>query len=209
MSPILAIIVTLLWLLPLPVFGASAIGRTANYANAWPALEYESENTVAVGVHDQRSYVVDGEKSPAYVGATRAAFGNPWNMKTQSNKPLSDDIAFAVVSGFKRVGTPAEAISISFSDDHHTALQKIRSSEAKRIVLITIRQWKSDTYRRTSFFVDATIEVYDETGKELASCSTSHETMGSASGAVESSEDAARLHLNRLLNDPRVKASLQ
>jgi hypothetical protein len=198
----------MLCLIPVSVFAASAIGQKANYANAWPTIEYEADSAVSVGVHDQRPYVINGEKSPTYVGTVRARFGNPWNVNTESDKPLSEDIASAVVSGFMRVGIQAASVPISFSDDYHAAIGKLKQLGAKRIVLITLREWRSDSYRTAGLFINAVLQVYDEKGKELANSSTSHKNIGSGDGSVVSTYDAARSYLSILLNDDKIKAAL-
>ena len=181
----------------------------ANYADVWPTIEYVTDSTISVGVHDQRPYVIDGEKSPAYVGTARAGFGNPWNVNTESNKPLSNDIAIAVVSGFMHVGTQAKTVAIPFSDNYQTALEKLRQLGAKKIVIITLREWRSDTYKSSGFFIDAILKVYDSEGKELANSTVSHKNIGNGDGTVESIYRAARLYLSMLLNDPKVKAVLE
>lgn len=204
LKKIIIILFMTLCFLPVSVFAASAIGQTANYANSWPVIEYESDSTMMVGVHDQRPYVINGWKSPTYAGAVRALYGNPWNVNTQSGKPLSDDITSAVVSGFKRVGTQADSISLSCSDDHKTALEKLKRTGGKRLLLITLREWKSDSYKNQGFFIDAILQVYDMDGNELASSSVST----SGDGSVESTFEAARSYLSILLNDPKVKTVL-
>ena len=165
---------------PFLAHAQSAIGRTANYANSWPVINWETDNTIAVGVHDQRPYVVDGEKSPTYVGTMRGGFYNPWNMNTLSNKPLADDITSAVTAGFKRIGTSTEPISILFSDSRQVVIEKLRHSGAKRLILLTLGEWRSDTYTKAHLFVEATAIVYDGAGKELANSAISHKDLGLA-----------------------------
>ncbi len=180
----------------------------ANYADVWPTIEYETDSIVSVGVHDQRPYVTNGEKSPTYVGTARAGFGNPWNVNTESDKPLANDIATAVVSGFIHVGTQTKTVALPISDDHQAALEKLKRLGTKRIVIITLREWRSDTYKSAGFFIDAILRVYDGEGKELASSTVSHKNIASGDGTVESIYRAARSYLSMLLNDPRVKAVL-
>lgn len=198
----------ILCLIPTSVFAASAIGQKVNYADAWPIIEYETDITVSVGIHDQRPYVVNGEKSPTYAGTVRAKLGNPWNVNTESDKPLADDIASAVVSGFMRLGIQAASVPIPFSVDHQVAIGKLKPLGAKRLVIITLREWKSDSYSTAGFFIDAVLRVYDGEGKELANSSVSHKNIGSGDGSVASIYEAARLYLSMLLNDPKVKAVL-
>jgi len=200
----------ILSLLPGTVLAAFlAIGQNANYADAWPKIEYGSDINVAVGVHDQRPYVINGEKSPTYTGTVRPFTGNPWNVNTKSDKPLADEIASAVVSGFMHVGTQAQSIPIVFSDSHQTAFGKLKQLRKKRIALITLREWRSDTYVNSKvLYIDAQLQVYDEEGKEIAIGSASHKNIGSGDGMVDSPEVGAGLHLSRLLNDPNIKTAL-
>jgi hypothetical protein len=163
---------------------------------------------VSIGVHDQRPYVIDVNKAPTYTGTMRGGFGNPWDMSTQSDKPLSDDIAFAVSSGFKRLGSSADPVAISYKDDQQTALSKLKAKGTERIVLITLKEFRSDTYAKAGFFIDAILKIYDREGKELGGSSISHKDVGTGDGTVQSPEDAARLYLSRLLNDPAVRTAL-
>ncbi len=204
----IGITIIILCLIPVHIFAQLAIGQKANYSDSWPAIEYETDRTVSVGVHDQRPYVINGEKSPNYTGTVRALLGNPWNVNTESDKPLSDDIASAVVSGFMRVGIQATSVPIPFSDDLQSAIGKVKQIGAERILIITLHEWRSDSYRNAGFFIDAVLRVYDREGKELASRSVSHKSRGSGDGSVDSVYDAARLYLNLLLNDPKIKLAL-
>jgi len=129
-------------------------------------------------------------------------------MSTQSDKPLSDDIAYAVSSGFKRLGSSADPVAVSYKDDQKAALLKLKSKGAEKIVLITLNEFRSDTFARAGFFIDATVRIYDGEGRELGSSSTSHKDVGTGDGTVQSPEEAARLHLSRLLNDPTVRTAL-
>jgi len=193
---------------PTSVFAGLAMGHKVNFAAVWPTVEYETNYSLTVGVHDQRPYVIDGQKSPNYAGTMRSNWGVPWNINTQSDKPLSDDIASAIVSGFMRVGIKATAVPLLFSDNQNNAIEKLKKLRAKRMVIITLHEWKVDILRSVGFFIDAVIRVYDEEGKELASSTVSHQNIGSGDGSVMSEDYAARLYLNRLLNDNKIKDSL-
>jgi len=201
-------IMIIICFVPTSVFAALAMGNKANFATAWPTIEYETSYSVSVGVHDERPYIIDGQKSPTYVGTMRSQWGVPWNMNTQSDKPLSDDIASAIVSGFMRVGIKASAVPLLFSDDQNNAIEKLKKLRAKRIVIITLNEWKIDILRSAGFFIYATIRVYDEEGNELANSSVSHEKVGSGDGSVMSTDYAARSYLNMLLNDEKIKTAL-
>lgn len=209
MRIIMAIAAMMFLLIPATVLGEFwAFGQKANYADACPTIEYETDNTISVGVHDQRPYIINGEKTPNYVGTARTLYGVPWNMNTHSNKPLSDDIASAVVSGFKQVGIKAVFVPIPFSDDSHTAIEKLKKLGTKNIAIITLREWKIDKHKTFGFFTDTVLRVFDGEGKELAKTSVSHKNMGSGDGSIVSADYAARLYLSMLLNDPNIKTAL-
>jgi hypothetical protein len=204
-----ATMIMILCFIPTCAFGAfGVIGQKDDYTKAWPRVQYKTDYSLSVSVHDQRPYVIDREKSPTYTGVLRAFYGNPWNVNTQNNKPLSEDIASAVVSGLMRAGIQATSFPTYFADDHKTVIENLKQVGAKRKVIITLREWRSDTYRTVGFFIDATIMVYDEKGNELASSSVSHRNVGAGDGSVVSTDYAARLYLGMLLNDDKIKGAL-
>ncbi|MDP2853420.1 MAG: DUF1566 domain-containing protein [Smithellaceae bacterium] len=205
----IATMIMILCFIPTSVFAAFlAIGQKSDYTTAWPRVEYKTDYSLSVSVHDQRPYVVYGEKSPTYTGTIRAGFGNPWNVNTQSGKPLSEDIASAVVSGLMRVGIQAKSLPTHFADDHKAVIENLKQIGAKRIAIITLREWKGDSYKTVGFFINADLRIYDEKGNELASTSVSHKNIGSGDGSVVSTDYAARLYLSMLLNDDKIKTAL-
>jgi len=209
MPKTLIITLIIICFLPATGYGGAAFGNKADYAHSWPTVNYESDKTVAVGVHDQRPYVVDQGKLPTYVGTMRGGFYNPFDIETQSGKPLADDVTVSVVSGFNTAGIIAKPVKIDFSCTHEQAMQKLLQAKSDCLILITLNEWRSDTYKQAGFFINAEVIIYDQKGKEIARSSTSHKDIGSRDGTVKSPEDAAKIHLNRLLNTPPVKTALQ
>ena len=64
-----------------------------NYSNIKADLNYSGSRSVSIGVLDQRPYVLSGEKDPKYVGTMRGGYGNPFDLWTQSNLRLTDEMA--------------------------------------------------------------------------------------------------------------------
>lgn len=171
MRKIIATVVMMLLLLPGTVLGAFlSFGQKVDFAAGCPLIEYETDSTIAVGVHDQRSHVIKGEKSPTYVGTVRAGLGLPSNVNTTSGNPLANDITLAIVSGFMHMGIKAQSTTtpITFFDSYQGALEKLKKLGQKRIVLLTLREWLSDTYGNTGFRINAQLQVFNEEGKEIA-----------------------------------------
>ena len=208
MRNVIAIITIVVCFMPKPVFAQLAMGHKVDFSSSWPVIEYKTNYSLAVGVHDQRPYIINGEKYPTYAGTMRSKWGVPWNINTQSNKPLSDDVVSAVASGFMNVGIKTDTALLLFSDRQTTAVKKLRNLGAERIVLINLREWKVDIMRSAGFFIDAQAIVYDKEGHEIASSYVSHRNVGSGDGSVESVISAAQSYLNMLLNDDKIKVAL-
>ena len=83
------------------------------------------------------------------------------------------------------------------------------------LLLLTLVEWKSDTYKNTALGYDVTLEVRDAQGNELASCRRSGKDdlggsfwnpVGHANRAVPT---AFAAKLGELLSDPGILAALQ
>jgi len=144
-----------------------AVGNKHSYSVARPELAPQGTRAVAVAAQDARSYVVSGEKTPDYVGTQRGGFGNPFNVLTQSGKPLAEDLASTVSESLARKGFKSTTVKVSVSG---TPNIRALAGEAKseRVALVLIQEWKSDTYQNTSLSYDVTVQVYDAAGKKLA-----------------------------------------
>lgn len=145
-----------------------AVGNKYEYETTVPTLKLASSGDIAVGVLDQRPYVVSGDKTPDFVGLQRGGFGNPFDVSTASGDALADDFADTVVSSLQRSGVDARAILIALSANKEAAINALRNSGATKSLLITMAEWKSDTYQNVALIYDVTAEVYDGQGGLLA-----------------------------------------
>lgn len=144
-----------------------AVGNKHSYSLARPELAPQGSSAIAVAAQDARSYVVSGEKTPDYVGTQRGGFGNPFNVLTQSGKPLAEDFAATVSESLARKGFKSTTVKVAVSgtpDIRALAAQ----AKSERVALVLIQEWKSDTYQNTALSYDVTLQVYDSAGKRLA-----------------------------------------
>jgi len=205
----------LMILLLIPVFlsgcGAhnSAVNRTENYIYAWPNITYTSSRHILIGIIDKRPYVVSGKVKPTYVGLMRGGFGNPWYMYTESGESLADDLSKAIVSGFKNAGINADYIKLWFDMEQQEINSFLVSKQSQKKVLIRINEWKSDTYARTKFIFDLTVEVYDKNGKVIASVTKKNVNESEEKKSTVSPVDAGRSVLTTLLNDESIMNELK
>jgi hypothetical protein len=149
--------------------GGCAVGNKHEYSGPAPDVIVPSNNSVAVGVHDQRPYVVSGEKTGTFVGLQRGGFGVPFDVTTASGKPLADDFRATIAQVFKRNGGNIKEIAISPSQSDSEARQALITLGQARSLLLTLTEWKSGTSIRGTFLIyDIRLVVLDSTGKALA-----------------------------------------
>lgn len=190
------------------------VGQKIDYASSpIPKLKEKGNKTVAVGVHDQRAYVKNGQKYPRYVGTFRGGFGNPWDVETASNKPLAKDINGVFSQAMKNAGYKAVPVEIVFSDNQDTVLMKFKDSGAERFLLLTLNKWRNDTYMNTSLYYDLVLTIYDQDLKQLAeSRASGEEHLGSGfdttTPAKENAPKFLQKILEKLLNNAKVQAAL-
>lgn len=151
------------------MLGGCAIGQQYAYDRATiPLPRVESAGTVGLAVHDARPYVVSGNKDPSFVGLMRGGFGNPFDVTTSSGRPLARDMRDVIERAMKSRGLRVTGVDIAPSSGDG-ARRTLVASGSDRNVLVTLREWKSDTLLRTELLYDVTVTVLDREGAELAS----------------------------------------
>ncbi len=88
------------------------------------------------------------------------------------------------------------------------AKSALLSSGAERLMLFTLREWKTDTLERTGLWFDVTLDVFDAAGETLASKQISGQEI--SGGTIVSAEKDAQKWLSEkmgLLLDNRDIAS--
>ena len=133
-----------------------------------PDLTAQGTLSVAVAAQDLRPYVVSSEKTPNFVGLQRGGFGNPFDVTTESGRPLADDFSAAIAASLSRRGFKSTAVSVPPSGMAVDARALAARSGAERLALVSIAEWKSDTYQNTALMYELVLRVYDARGNELA-----------------------------------------
>lgn len=202
--------------LPLLVVFASgcAVGNQHQYHDVLLGIDSTDSVKVAVGTHDQRELVTSGKKEPNFTGSSRGGWGNPFNVTTASGQALADDMTNTIRSSLDARGYDAVAVALSYSDDSAAVMKRLLEAGPKRALLLTLREWKSDTYTNTSLIYDIGLQVMDETGKVVAQSSIKgRDKLGGSFGnppafAKKAVPEAFRQKLEKLLNTPEVAGKL-
>lgn len=194
------------------ILGACAFGRTYSYSDTPISLQgISSSGAVSVAVQDQRPYVISGNKSEHFVGLMRGGFGNPFDVNTSTGHPLAEDIGAALVRALKERGIDARAVAIQANDSMSAVKQRLGAARAHRAILLTLREWKTDTMMATDLHYDATLAVFDESGARLASSSIKGlDNLGSLGlSPDEGISRATARKLGQLFDDEKVAAALK
>jgi len=120
-------------------------------------LEYEAQKSdgsvqhypkVGVVVNDIRSYVLDGEKPPTYIGTYRGGFGNPFNVNTEGDVPLAELL---------KNDLQKELTSLGFTQEG-----------GNKTLVVDIMDWKFDAYQNAKFNYMIRVKVADDSKSTLA-----------------------------------------
>ena len=192
---------------------ACATGNRYDYRSEAVVLPMKANGQMKVMlfVEDLRPYVMSGEKGADVVGLQRGGFGNPFDVKTTSGRPLVEDMRASIAAGLSHSGYDVSAAGAE--SDLAELTDTARQHEATRILWLRVREWKSDIYMGIRLDYDLNLRVYDVDGTLLA------ENTMQGSGPVggmklspgRNSQHMAQEFSKRigyLFNDPSVRSAL-
>lgn len=193
--------------------GACAVGNTQDFSTAVPEFQGQGGKSVAVAVQDRRPYVVKAEKGTDFVGIMRGGYGNPWDITTESKRPMAADLAEAVTTALTKRGFQVTPVTVPPAHGAVQAQEAVAAAKRERALLIQVDELKSDTYANTKVDYDLTLAVYDAGGKLLADSTVKgSDAVGSAASHADIRKNvlpAVQRKLEALLNDPKVIAAMR
>jgi hypothetical protein len=142
-------------------------GHKIKYHDTIASISVSGSITIAVTTHDQRQYILSSQSNPDYVGLNRGGFGEPFNVKTESGKPLAEDITTAICNSLAAKGFKSVAVNAMPSEDKNKVLTKMKETKGERLLLLTLYEWQSDTHINTGLFYNMKLEVFDMNGNKL------------------------------------------
>jgi hypothetical protein len=159
----------LMIVLALTNLAGCAIGNKQDYRNAVPTLTTVGHQRVAVGVQDLRPEVVSKSVDEDYLGMQRGGFGNPFRVHTRSGQPLADEMATLLTKALKSRGSRADPVHLAPSLNRDQVAAMLKATKADKSLLLTLKDWESDTYVGTELRYDAEMKVLGKSGNVLAS----------------------------------------
>ena len=150
------------------LLSACAVGNTYDYQTQEPAFDIISAKEIAVGVLDQRPYIITGNKESNFIGLQRGGFAVPYNVTTKSGEPLANDISTAIVNGMDASKINAKTYMLMPGNDRKAARKNVLSSGSTRSLLIYLNEWKTDTYKNVALIYNVEAEVVGANGETIA-----------------------------------------
>jgi len=153
-----------MFLVVVPLCCGCAIGVKHNYADAVPQLTVSGPGTLAVATHDQRPYIVSGDTGPAFVGLSRGGYGNPFQVQTESARPLAEDMTRVMCRALNAKGFQCVPVIVAAPDRSDEVQRQLQAVAGNLALLLVLHEWKSDTYINTALTYNVTLSVLDSRG---------------------------------------------
>ena len=151
-------------LLGMFMLGGCAIGVTHQYDSVVPEIRTSTGSKITVAAQDRRVYVLSRHKAETFVGVSRGGFGNPFDVTTASGQPLTEDFAKAIERSLTRKNFAVTTVRLAPDLAEPEAIKRLTLT-AQKSILVTIKEWKADTYLNTRLLYDVTVKVLDGSGK--------------------------------------------
>jgi hypothetical protein len=175
--------------------GGCAIGNRYDYGSSISGLPVSGSGKLAVNVVDARPYVLSGEKKPDFVGLQRGGFGNPFDVRTGSGRPLADEMRDAIAKALQQQGFTVVG----------------GSEAAPRKLELRVLEWKTDVMMKMKTMYDLQLSVFDAGGALVAQSKTKGEDVGTGGFESGNATNAARtfeLRFTELVRDETVRKAL-
>ncbi len=191
-----------------------AVGNKHRYNDVVANIDTGDSISIGVATHDHREYVVNGKKNPDFVGLSRGGYGNPFDVRTLSGRSLAEDITETISASLSNRGYEAIPVIVANSEDHAAVIEMLKKTGAKRLILLKLEEWKSDTYTNTALIFDIKLHVFDQTGQVLAEKQLNgrDNLKGNIINPPEHARNviprAFQGKIEQLLNDPSVSKAL-
>jgi len=193
---------------------ACAVGNKYDYASCSISKSCNGGGPIAVSVHDQRPFIRSGNKSPDFVGLQRGGYGNPFDVRTASHQPLADDMLEVMNNWLSKSGFDVKSVSVTHTDSVDKVKTELLALKTPRSLLLTIAQWKTDTYTNVKLIYEIDIALYSSSCSILAQGHVRGEdnlggnVINPPSYAQKAAPSAFSSKLDQLLSDPSVVKAL-
>jgi hypothetical protein len=209
MNPILSVLT-----LALLTLFTQGCANQFSYSNAKVSFAATGSGKLAIATQDQRPYIVNGKKSPDFIGLVRGGYGNPFDVTTASGKSLSDEITGTLAASFQKSGFTTVPLAVSHSENDKAIKDKIVAAQSDKAVLFVVKEWKSDTLVNTALLFDLSLQVLDGSANIIVErqIGGNDDLGGSAFNTYKHSHTevpkAFQAKLEEIINSPEIQRAL-
>jgi hypothetical protein len=125
--------------------GPAEAQRAIEYSNIELQIKSNSNINYAVAVLDKREVVTDKSQEPQFVGYIRSATGIAYPIRTGSGNTFADDVTLTISNAIQKSGAKVTQVSTSFSMDATEVTDKLKATNADKLILVILDEWRSDT----------------------------------------------------------------
>ncbi len=190
---------------------AGAFSYNHDYRHVTADLDVSGTDVIAVATHDKRRCVAAKQTGPDYIGVLQTWYAHPAQITTVSRLPLSEDMTSALKVSLSKKGFKPVSVPTSPFEKIGVVLQRMKETEAERLVLLTINSWRSDTDKRTRFIYDVSLSIFDRYGQLLGGSSAKADLnllkQPGATGDKNGRQEFKRI-IEKMFNDPSVVKAL-
>ena len=129
------------------------VGRKHDFREAQAVLDYHGQ-PLALGVQDLRSYVVSGDKGEDFAGLARSGYGIPYDIGTESNRPLAQEMADVIAAALRGSGATVKTVKLLPKMGRTEVIRAMTGAGTDKSLLLSMREWKTDTYGATGLEYD-------------------------------------------------------
>jgi len=201
-------------------FSGCAVGRKMSYENKEVKPDYTITKSILTSFQDKRPEVLAGSEKQSWCGHMNSTAQIPYNMQTESGRPLAEEFTNSMASSFSKQGVSAAGLVVDMNTKADSILQVFTSGDKERLVMFTLNKWESSATPRFSdihyeVFFNIDLKVYDKSGTLLASSNVHDNVFKNQDMAVNlkrlqaMADEVFITQVRALLNDEAVKASLR
>ncbi len=196
------------------ILSGCAVGNKYDYQQAEVSLPVQGSEQISLGVIDNRSYIINGDKPANFIGLQRGGFGNPFDVTTSSGQPMTDDMTEVLSRSLENAGFKVTKLYFS-SPDTSLVANIIKKDGQQKNIILTVSEWKTDSMMSFALIYDLLLQVKDSKGEEIASASirsNGKETLSGAGFEEQNSRTATsafETKISRLFNNPSIVEALK
>ncbi|MCG3865233.1 MULTISPECIES: hypothetical protein [unclassified Photobacterium] len=121
---------------------------------------------LTIAILDHRPYVVNNDKSPAFEGLIRSAFGIPYSYDTVTKEAMSNFLGQRLALGIKRHGVDVDLVQTHPAMTVDASLKAVNKKENTGLLFV-LKEWKYDLHPLAdNSWYDLDVMVIDKIGNK-------------------------------------------